>query len=347
VKARCYRFPGGFSLAGRKGFTLLEILAAVTIFAIMIGFLAYMVNGVQKAWLKGEQKVEIYQTGRAALELFARELSTAVASSRIQFVQSPDIAAKAADYAANSPSLFWMAPGKSTSKGNLYEFGYYLTRKDNECRYQLNRFYLTPEHPSYFGLDAYGQGTGVKKPYSFANEALWITNLAASTFASPNVSVVADGVVAMWIRGLDRAGNPIPWLFNTPTYTSGKIQFSSGASFQMAPAEQPFAGAGPSFANSANTFLYTAGPTTTASRTAAANLLPCSLELTLLIVDARSLQQANAGTTSKIPALPDPATYTSEEVPEVIEDFQKALIGAGVASGRTFTTRIKMINGVF
>jgi len=326
------------------GFTLLEMLVAVTVAMIFMGFLVFMVDGVQKAWIQGDQKVETYQGGRAALELFAREVSIAVVSGQMQFVQSPALSGKVSNLAENSPSLFWMAPGQSTSKGNLCEIGYFITRNASSGTYQLHRFYLRPDNANglYLGADNYDlQSTASKRPWSFANEALWITKLNAKAFdlADPMnaVSVLADGVVAMWIRCLDKAGNPIPWLSAIPGYSSGTIQFSSGASFQMTTADAPFDDAGDDYSNAQKTFQYTAGPTVSATQTAAANRLPAYVEITLVMVDSRTLQRKPA-----VPAMPLPTN--AADIPSQIQEFQESLVNAGIRSARTFTKRVKTLN---
>lgn len=327
-----------------RAFTLLEMLVAMAVFVILMGFLTFMVSGVQKAWVQGDQKVEIYQGGRAALELFARELSTAVVSEKMQFVQTPGLSTNVAKLATNSPSLFWMAPGQSTSKGNLCEVGYYLTRDEGAGTHQLNRFYLKPDNTNsyYLGTNSYVlQAAASMRPWSFANEALWITTLSPQAFdpADPTtaVSVVAEGVIAMWIRCLDSAGNPIPWLFEVPTYDCAPIQFNSGACFQMTSANAPFSGASTNFANTEKTFQYTAGPTTSALQTSAANSLPAFVEITLIMVDSRTLQ--------KKPAVPSmPAATTATDVPTQIQAFHQALSDAGIRTARTLTTKVKLMN---
>ncbi|HSI82873.1 MAG: type II secretion system protein J [Candidatus Methylacidiphilales bacterium] len=332
-----------------RAFSLVEMIVAMSVFAILMVFLAYVVNGAQKAWLMGDQKVEIYQSGRAALELFSRELSGAVVSDKIQFVQTPDLAAKVTDLATNAPSLFWMAPGKSTDKGNLSEIGYYLTRNAAKKTYQLNRFYVSGDNADgyYLGLDNYSlQTTANKRIWSFANEARWITTLNALAFNPTStkkvVSVVADGVVAMWIRCLDPAGNPIPWLSQAPApYSSGTIQFSSGACFQMTTADAPFSDAAATFSNEEKTFQYTSGPAnpSTTPATAVANRLPASVEITLIVVDSYTLRR-----NVTIPAMP--TLVSAKEVTGQIKQFQTDLVKAGISTARTFTVRVKLVNGL-
>jgi len=74
-------FPSSRTAAG---FTLLELLAAVAILAIISTMLFSAFNEASKAWLLAEKRVEISEQGRAALDLFARELAQAITTNRGQ-----------------------------------------------------------------------------------------------------------------------------------------------------------------------------------------------------------------------------------------------------------------------
>ena len=111
----------------KRAFTLVELLIAITILVSIVLLLTAMVSGVSRAWTSGEQRVAQFQDGRAVLDLMARELSQAVISPSLQFVQNPTLPA-AANQRAGSDSIFWQAPGTSTTSGNLAEIGYYLVQ---------------------------------------------------------------------------------------------------------------------------------------------------------------------------------------------------------------------------
>lgn len=75
----------------RKGsaFTLVELLIAMTILTLLVVLTASLLSSVSKAWVSGQQQVETFQDGRAILNLIARDLSQAVISQRLQFIQNP------------------------------------------------------------------------------------------------------------------------------------------------------------------------------------------------------------------------------------------------------------------
>jgi prepilin-type N-terminal cleavage/methylation domain-containing protein len=73
---------------GRAGFTLLELLAAIAILAIMITLLFQAFGQASRAWLQAENRVETFSTARGALDLMSRELSQAIATTNIPFLGS-------------------------------------------------------------------------------------------------------------------------------------------------------------------------------------------------------------------------------------------------------------------
>jgi type II secretory pathway pseudopilin PulG len=66
-------------------FTLIELLASMTILGLIMAMLFAAFEQINKAWLQGESRVEIFTQARAALDLMSRELSQALASDRISF----------------------------------------------------------------------------------------------------------------------------------------------------------------------------------------------------------------------------------------------------------------------
>jgi prepilin-type N-terminal cleavage/methylation domain-containing protein len=64
--------------SGSRGFTLIEILAAVVILAIIVTAMARIFADSTNAWRLGAKKIESNASGRAALDFIAQELSQAV-----------------------------------------------------------------------------------------------------------------------------------------------------------------------------------------------------------------------------------------------------------------------------
>jgi prepilin-type N-terminal cleavage/methylation domain-containing protein len=70
------------------GFTLLELLASMAVLSVMIVMLFAAFSQASRAWLQAENRVETFTQGRVALDLMARELSQAIATTNISFLGS-------------------------------------------------------------------------------------------------------------------------------------------------------------------------------------------------------------------------------------------------------------------
>jgi prepilin-type N-terminal cleavage/methylation domain-containing protein len=68
------------------GFTLLELLASMAILAIMAAILFAAFDQASRGWQRAENRVETFTQARAALDLMAKELSQAMATTNISFL---------------------------------------------------------------------------------------------------------------------------------------------------------------------------------------------------------------------------------------------------------------------
>jgi len=68
----------------KTGFTLLEILTAMTILVIIILTMSTLFNQSSSAWDRGLQKVKLGMAGRSALNLMSREIGQAVADQLME-----------------------------------------------------------------------------------------------------------------------------------------------------------------------------------------------------------------------------------------------------------------------
>jgi hypothetical protein len=151
--------------------------------------------------------------------------------------------------------------------------------------------------------------------------APWVTNFDPVT--KPALfSTVADGILGLWIRCMDRNGDTIPW------YQTA-IQYNSAASFQ------------PAIPGQFSSFKYTSAATT-----AQAHLLPYSVEITVITLDAKTLQRSGI---SAIPGMPpdvnDPSSPTvagPDDIPGAIRYFEQKLVSNKIKSARTFSTSVRI-----
>jgi prepilin-type N-terminal cleavage/methylation domain-containing protein len=66
-------------------FTLIELLASMAILSLIMVMLFSAFEQISKAWTQGENRVETFTQARAILDLMSRELSQAVATTKIPF----------------------------------------------------------------------------------------------------------------------------------------------------------------------------------------------------------------------------------------------------------------------
>ena len=338
----------------RRAFTLVELLVSMVVLSIIVAAIAGLSNSTAQIWSGGERTVENNQTGRAMLEIIARELSQAVVSSRLPFVQNPTMPTDANQRTSNgitADSIFWVAPLSSTNSGNLCEIGYYLTNT-----FELKRFFVPPsDAANYKVLTATPTdytprptGSGGANGHDHASAALWVTDFITAKDSSNRLvsNTVASGVLNLFIRCLDINGDPIPWLDTSLKYNSAE---------PMCPAtpgqRNTFA---PNLSNPSS-FAYTyynAGSITDTQNTIPANLLPYAVEVTLVTVDLKTLRRLGASAVPAIPATtaqrasyPPGALPTAPlTIPGNIAQFVQSARVAGFKDVHSFSTIVRLHN---
>ena len=325
-----------------RGFTLLELLIATAILSAIALFLASLLGTVNRAWVAGEQQVSEFQDGRAICELMSRELSQAVISPRLQFIQNPGsldtLLTGSTTQVANSDAIFFQTVSSGSDPlGNVNEVGYYLTHRTDSAgneHFELQRLSVPPTDPS--------QPLGTIKPnpayhiydspspvvYNTSATSImpsWI-NLNGTAFSGSTrkdfeyfSTTVSDGVIGLWIRCLDGNGDLIPWLSSADGSTA-PIKFNSTAHFQS------------SIPGQSASFKYTS-PTTTAQ----ANLLPAVLEISVITLDPQTFKRN--------PVIPGLPTWTDpSELPAIRSSFGQQLVANNIKTARLFTKRVKLMN---
>lgn len=189
------------------GFTLLEALVAIAVFALLITVLLGMVDSVTKLWRASENRAESYREARAALSLMASDLKAAVPSTNTNYFSTnvaPSFSASTGDgsifFVAALPST---AQSEDASRGDLCQVGYYLKYGNN------------------------GMGGAQSNSYSLyryfkeSNGAL--TDLAKNAdffqYSSTNVEVLAQNVAFFKVRPYTTRPNGMvmPWVRSDST----------------------------------------------------------------------------------------------------------------------------------
>ena len=330
------------------GFTLLEILVATTLLIILLAIALGAINSASSLASQATQRIDANRVAREALDEIGRELSVAaVPFNRLNttgsvqlLIDPPNILP--AQAVANSDSIFWQAPLAHyhyKDYGNLSVVGYFVisdTSDPNSAnwRLQLRRVYVEPE-TSGTTPNTYIANTSNYLLYTGTNITAtsgttpWLPGTLVSGSFAPSTSVadvsnylegwVADGVLAMWVRCLDKSGNPIQTngsgvAYTYPQYNSSTT-YTSGSNSTYDPYSYPGS--------------YTA--------------LPAYIEVALACVAPSELARIHS-----LPAVPksDPILFLSgtgtNSVPGYLQSFRSA--NPGVKSTEVFSRRFRIYN---
>ncbi len=201
----------------KGGFTLLEVLVATAIFLLFAVLLVTAMEGVSSLSTQASKYLEVERISREAFDLIGKDISgmalpwSRTATNSLQFMANPT--GLPADL-QNPHSIFWQAPlarGGTNTSGNLAAVGYCvlsdLQTDGSKSRFQLRRLFLEPEAPGVSG-----------KYLIYDSPNGWVGSTVVREFAPASIQTdknnaykgwVADGVLAMWVRSLDRSGTPI------------------------------------------------------------------------------------------------------------------------------------------
>ena len=76
--------------AVRDGFTLLEILAAMAILMVVVGYMSVVFTESEKSWTLGTGRIDNNVSGRGGLDMLTHDLQYAVADEKLTFRLQPD-----------------------------------------------------------------------------------------------------------------------------------------------------------------------------------------------------------------------------------------------------------------
>ena len=164
----------------KKGFTLVELLVATAILAMMVGLMFSMLSGSMAAFESGNKRIEAAQIARVGLNIIANDLRRAIADQQISYTSNgtrivntiPFLAVDtpattdtidlegAPVNAEGSQQLFGvLATGKTNQP--FEEFGYicaYLGTDDETHNLAGKRYYLVRKSSTTTEADFYLQG---------------------------------------------------------------------------------------------------------------------------------------------------------------------------------------------
>lgn len=113
----------GFSLPRPRGFTLLEMLVAMAILALLVVVLLGIVDGATKLWRTSENRIDSFREARAALNVIHSELKGLFVTTNTAYFRQ--------QAATNGSEIFFVTAlpvtaQNSDSRSTLCTVGYYL-----------------------------------------------------------------------------------------------------------------------------------------------------------------------------------------------------------------------------
>lgn len=355
--SRAFSRHHDFRALRRSAFTLVELLASMGVLSFLMLILVSVTDSATRAWRGSQSRSDVFQSARTSLELVSRELTPAVVDTRMQFVVGPgsilaDAGAK--NVVQKAPVALWMAP--LGDDGSLRCVGYYLYRDAARGFYRLKRIYIAPTLADgktispYFPKMLNPSNPRDTEVQTSAEHEKWFTRhwdeVAFDEEDKNNnqavVSSAADGVVAFWVQCLDVLNNPIVPLSSKSTasyankHPESVLHYNSAAYFQVATTS--------AFENGTS-FQYLAKT----DQSMKANRVPAAIDLTVVIIDNATITRG-----FPVPEQTDDCNVAVKsgtfkgalDVEASVKKYSDKLIENKIYNARTFTTRVKLVNGI-
>ena len=207
---------------GNLGFTLLELLVATAVLALIVLVLSAMLSTTGSSWQAAVGRSESGLSARAIADYIQTDLRPALLpvnpsdTANLQFILNPPAAPK------NGDALFWQSPvANDTTYGDIAEVGYFvkwIADSNNTRKPVLCRFFVEPTDAAAYEI--------------YKNPGAWLTaplidSVAPGTPASNYKGLFAENVVGIWFRCLDGAGKAYAKSFDSrtpPSDSLGKVK---------------------------------------------------------------------------------------------------------------------------
>jgi prepilin-type N-terminal cleavage/methylation domain-containing protein len=204
----------------RCAFTLLELLVAITLFAVVAVILLSFINSMNAAWQQGISHNERRGAAMSVFHRISRDLRhaalpTDAAGASLQFVVNPPSLSSTYKLAQ---AMFWQAPSATErSRGDLAIVGYFVQWADAVPK--LCRFLANPSAANSHLLYA--------SPGAWIKDSLLASD-APATRASGYVGQLAENVLGLWVRPLDQLEQPITKKASGAAFLPGQFDSSEG-----------------------------------------------------------------------------------------------------------------------
>lgn len=221
-----------FRANNREAFSIVELLVATSILALIVGFLGTMTSDVSKAWSNGNAQIDRRRNVRAIVDLVSADLRGALlpvdpaiepTRPNLQFLLNPG--GISLDY-KNPDAIFWQAPvATDQTRGDIAQVGYFvkwdLDSDPENPRAKLCRMFVNPTDAANYRI--------------YSDRTKWLNDKVIETVAPANNKadtngelagwrgLVAEDVIGFWARWKDGANNQVTTYDSRETLTLPKL----------------------------------------------------------------------------------------------------------------------------
>jgi prepilin-type N-terminal cleavage/methylation domain-containing protein len=209
-RSRAYGHPDGF--------TLVELMVAISIFTLLVVLLAYASGSVSNLWVSTRESSARQQSERAILDFVARDLEGALLpiirtdANGLQFVRNPSTVS---DTFRSGDTLFWQAPiATDVTQGDIAVVGYFVRWVGTKA--SLCRLFVNPTETANYRINT--------SPGDWINGAV-LDSAAPADKNSGYLGLMAENIVGFWAQPLDAHGRVI----TTPSNFTSRTAYTDSA----------------------------------------------------------------------------------------------------------------------
>lgn len=236
---------------GSKGFTMTELVTAITVLILLVVMSARLIHLMSTAWRAQESQGDTFTNARIALDMLAREIAVAMAAKNnnrrgelTMWWKAGSSKQGSAGYESYSDQVYFVAPlANKDKKIDLVEVGYYLRFDSNSSSatywtYQLKRRYVensTADSSCSAAANPFGVTNGcwnIWNSSGVAQDTWYDTPVRTGEAAA---ATVASHVWSFLVQCLS-LGNSLTEPGATPTTYSSTTPPTTSGSWNSAPA---------------------------------------------------------------------------------------------------------------
>jgi prepilin-type N-terminal cleavage/methylation domain-containing protein len=206
----------------RRGFSLVELLMALSVFSLLIVILAAVAQNVSDVWVFTQKRTSRQQSARAVMDFITRDLQCALppiipkSTTSLQMVRNPTSLEPTPVNYRSGNTLFWQAPATTdASRGDIAIVGYFI-RWTASNKAMLCRLFVPPRVTAEL-IEA--------SPTNWVNQGV-IGDWAPADSGNNYLGLMSENVVGFWAEALDPNGN---------TITSPSADFNSRLGYSYKP----------------------------------------------------------------------------------------------------------------